>query len=59
METKDFKSRSFWSRPPLERSQITAERLKRRMAQFNVTQNQVARYSRLETRTHELGNPEE
>ena len=48
METKDLKSRSFWSRPPLERSQIAAERLKRRMAQFNVTQDQVARYTRID-----------
>ena len=48
MDTKDLKSRSFWNRPPLERSQIAAERLRRRMAQFNVTQDQVARYTRMD-----------
>lgn len=45
---EDLKSRSFWSKPPLERSQIAAERLKLRMTEFNVTQDQVAHYTRMD-----------
>lgn len=37
-----FRTREFWNKPPLERSQIAAEWLKKRMANFYVTPEQVA-----------------
>lgn len=45
---QEFRTREFWSKPPLERSQITAEWLKKRMANFHVTPEQVAMYTRMD-----------
>lgn len=44
---QEFRTREFWSKPPLERSQIAAEWLKKRMASFHVTSEQVAMYTRM------------
>lgn len=43
---QQFRTREFWNKPPLERSQIAAERLKKRMTNFRVTPEQVAMYTR-------------
>ena len=45
---QQFRTREFWSKPPLERSQIAAEWLKKRMANFHVTSEQVAMYTRMD-----------
>ena len=45
---QEFRTREFWSKPPLERSQIAAEWLKKRMANFHVTPEQVAMYTRMD-----------
>ena len=45
---QQFRTREFWSKPPLERSQIAAEWLKKRMAKFHVTPEQVAMYTRMD-----------
>ena len=44
---QQFRTREFWSKPPLERSQIAAEWLKKRMANFHVTPELVAMYTRM------------
>ena len=36
----------FWSKPPLERSRIVAERLRKRMKDYHVTEEQVTKYTR-------------
>lgn len=48
MEIDELKAREFWSKPPIERSQIAAERLKHCMADFQVTAEQVAGYTRMD-----------
>ena len=45
---QEFRTKEFWSKPPLERSQIAAEWLKKRMANFYVTPEQVAMYTRMD-----------
>ena len=45
---QQFRTREFWSKPPLERSQIAAEWLKKRMANFHVTPELVAMYTRMD-----------
>ena len=45
---QQFRTREFWSKPPLERSRIAAEWLKKRMANFHVTSEQVAMYTRMD-----------
>ena len=45
---QQFRTREFWSKPPLERSRIAAEWLKKRMANFHVTPEQVAMYTRMD-----------
>ncbi|MBP3755968.1 MAG: hypothetical protein J6I61_01635 [Prevotella sp.] len=44
---QQFRTREFWSKPPLERSRIAAEWLKKRMEHFHVTPEQVAMYTRM------------
>ena len=44
---QEFRTREFWSKPPLERSRIAAEWLKKRMANFHVTPEQIAMYTRM------------
>ena len=44
---QQIRTREFWSKPPLERSRIAAEWLKKRMANFHVTSEQVAMYTRM------------
>ena len=44
---QEFRTRKFWDKPPLERSRIAAEWLKKRMANFHVTPEQVAMYTRM------------
>ena len=45
---QQFRTREFWSKPPLERSRIAAEWLKKRMESFHVTPEQVAMYTRMD-----------
>ncbi len=45
---QEFRTREFWNKPPLERSQIAAEWLKKRMANYRVTPEQVAMYTRMD-----------
>ena len=44
---QEFRTREFWDKPPLERSRIAVEWLKKRMANFHVTPEQVAMYTRM------------
>lgn len=44
----DLRTSTFWGKPPLERSRIAAEKLKRRMADFRVTLEQLAKYTRMD-----------
>lgn len=43
---QQFRTREFWSKPPLERSRIAAEWLKKRMGIHHVSVEQVAMYTR-------------
>ena len=45
---QEFRTREFWNKPPLERSQITVEWLKKRIEYFHVTPEQVAIYTRMD-----------
>ena len=45
---QQFRTREFWSKPPLERSQIAAEWLKKRMGIHHVSVEQVAMYTRMD-----------
>ena len=45
---QQFRTREFWSKPPLERSQIAAEWLKKRMDIHHVSIEQVAMYTRMD-----------
>ena len=45
---QQFRTREFWSKPPLERSQIAAEWLKKRMGIHHVSIEQVAMYTRMD-----------
>lgn len=38
----------FWSKPPQERSQIVAERLRKRMDDYHVTEEQVVNCTRMD-----------
>ena len=44
---QEFRTRAFWDKPPLERSQIAAEWLKKRMDVYNVSAELVAMYTRM------------
>ena len=45
----------FWSKPPLERSRIAAERLRKRMEDYHVTEEQVTKYTRMDAeRPHQI-----
>ena len=47
--------KEFWSKPPLERSRIVAERLRKRMEDYHVTEEQVAKYTRMDAnRLHQI-----
>lgn len=47
--------KEFWSKPPLERSRIVAERLRKRMEDHHVTEEQVAKYTRMDAnRLHQI-----
>ena len=45
---QEFRTREFWNKPPLERSRIAAEWLKKRMTNYHVTTEQVAMYTRMD-----------
>ena len=45
---QEFRTREFWSKPPLERSRIAAEWLKKRMGIHHVSVEQVAMYTRMD-----------
>ena len=45
---QEFRTRAFWDKPPLERSQIAAEWLKKRMDIHHVSIEQVAMYTRMD-----------
>lgn len=45
---QQFRTREFWSKPPLERSRIAAEWLKKRMGIHHVSVEQVAMYTRMD-----------
>lgn len=45
---QQFRTREFWSKPPLERSRIAAEWLKKRMDIHHVSAEQVAMYTRMD-----------
>ena len=45
---QQFRTREFWSKPPLERSRIAAEWLKKRMGIHHVSAEQVAMYTRMD-----------
>ena len=45
---QQFRTRDFWSKPPLERSRIAAEWLKKRMDIHHVSAEQVAMYTRMD-----------
>ena len=38
----------FWNKPPQERTQIVAERLRKRMDDYHVTEEQVVKYTRMD-----------
>ena len=44
----DLRTSTFGGKPPLERSRIAAEKLKRRIADFHVTLEQLAKYTRID-----------
>ena len=45
---EEYQTKEFWSKPPIERSRIAAEWLKKRMANYHVTPEQVAMYTRMD-----------
>ena len=45
---QEFRTRVFWSKPPIERSRIAAEWLKKRMDIHHVSAEQVAMYTRMD-----------
>ena len=45
---QEFRTRAFWDKPPLERSRIAAEWLKKRMDIYQVSAEQVAMYTRMD-----------
>ena len=45
---QQFRTREFWSKPPLERSRIAAEWLKKRIGIHHVSVEQVAMYTRMD-----------
>ena len=47
-QSQEFRTRKFWDKPPLERSQIAAEWLKKRMYVHHVSAEQVAMYTRMD-----------
>lgn len=47
-QSREFRTRAFWDKPPLERSQIAAEWLKKRMDIHHVSIEQVAMYTRMD-----------
>ena len=47
-QSQEFRTREFWSKPPLERSRIAAEWLKKRMGIHHVSVEQVAMYTRMD-----------
>ena len=52
---KAFELKEFWSKLPLERSRIVAERLRKRMEDHHVTEKQLVKYTRMDAnRLHQI-----